>query len=69
MIRFLRDLPLLVLLPLNILVLFLFLLDISFFVDASKSHTFVAKEHVVVDKLVIVSPLPRYYGPGTSSSA
>jgi len=33
--------------------------DISYFVDVSRSTVFVAKEHVIVDKKIIVPPLPK----------
>ena len=33
--------------------------DISFFVDVPRSTTFVAKEHIVVDKKITVPPLPK----------
>jgi len=33
--------------------------DISYFADARRSTAFVAKEHVIVDKKIIVPPLPK----------
>ncbi len=33
--------------------------DISYFVDVPRSTVFVAKEHVIVDKKIIVPPLPK----------
>lgn len=33
--------------------------DISYFVDVSRSAVFIAKEHVIVDKKIIVPPLPK----------